>query len=130
LLLRNGERFATLCTQIQNIISDLVFKQISIQMEKVAKALLIYREEAKLLGPYIYNSWIEQFKTSLLNRKKHEFWEEVIVKEGLGLISANENDMSTVTEQEVEDFYKLNLNKAVATTEADNIDVDDLFANM
>jgi ATP-dependent DNA helicase 2 subunit 2 len=131
LLLRNGERFVTLCTQIQNVISDLVFKQIAIQDEKVVKALWIFREEARQMGPFYYNNWIETFKASLVARKRSDFWEQVIVKEGLGLIGVSDSDMSTVTDAECEEFYKFGGGKGLVHDGADdNIDIDDLFEDM
>lgn len=133
LLLKRGEKFATLCTQIQNVISDLVFKSMTVQYEKVAMAMMMYREEAKILGPYRYNEWIVEFKKSLLARNKQEFWEQVLVKEAFGLIGANESDMSTITANEVEEFYNTNVaskSSSAGDDNADYVDADDLFANM
>ncbi|XP_058816505.1 X-ray repair cross-complementing protein 5 [Topomyia yanbarensis] len=131
LLLKRGEKFATLSNQIQTVISDLVFKSMTIQQEKIAMAVMMYREEAKILGPYRYNNWIGEFKKSLLARNKQEFWEQVIVKERFGLIDATESEASTVTANEVEDFYNVVTSKVSTSGDnADYIDADDLFANM
>ncbi|XP_053692028.1 X-ray repair cross-complementing protein 5-like [Sabethes cyaneus] len=132
LLLKRGEKFATVCVQIQNVITDLVFKSMTIPHEKVAMAIMMYREEAKLLGPYRYNDWIGEFKKSLLARNKQEFWEQVVVKERFGLISSEESEMSTVSAEEVEKFYSAAVTSRVGTEEnnADYVDADDLFANM
>ncbi|XP_055639122.1 X-ray repair cross-complementing protein 5 [Toxorhynchites rutilus septentrionalis] len=131
LLLKRGEKFATVCTQLQRVISDLVFKSMTIQYEKIAMSIMMYREEAKLLGPYRYNEWIVEFKKSLFGRNKHEFWEQIIVKERFGLIEANESDMSTVTADEGREFYSISsANKTVSEDNVDYIDADDLFANM
>ncbi|XP_058449906.1 X-ray repair cross-complementing protein 5 isoform X2 [Malaya genurostris] len=132
LLLKRGEKLATLCTQIQNVISDLVFKSMSIQQEKVAMALMMYREEAKILGPYRYNNWIVEFKKSLLARNKHAFWEQVIVMERFGLIDFTESEASTVTSEEVEEFYSIQVASKASTSgdNADYVDADELFANM
>uniref|UniRef100_A0A1Q3EZ12 Putative dna-binding subunit of a dna-dependent protein kinase ku80 autoantigen n=1 Tax=Culex tarsalis TaxID=7177 RepID=A0A1Q3EZ12_CULTA len=132
LLLKRGEKFATVCTQIQNVISDLVFKSMTVQTEKVAMAIMIYREEAKLLGPYRYNEWIGEFKKSLLSRNKQEFWEQIVVQERFGLIGTVESEMSTITANEVEEFYNIGVTSKVGNAEdnADYVDADDLFANM
>lgn len=132
LLLKRGEKFATVCTQIQNVISDLVFKSMTAQYEKIAMAIMIYREEAKLLGPYRYNEWIGEFKKSLLSRNKQEFWEQIVVRERFGLIGTSESEMSTVTANEVEEFYSIGVTSKVenAQDNADYVDADDLFANM
>lgn len=132
LLLKRGEKFATLCVQIQNVISDLVFKSMTVQYEKVAMAMMMYREEAKIMGPYRYNEWITDFKKSLLARSKQEFWEQVVVRERFGLIGSTESDMSTVPADEVEEFYSVNTAPKASGTDdnADYVDADDLFANM
>lgn len=133
LLLKRGEKFATVCTQIQNVISDLVFKSMTAQNEKVAMAIMIYREEAKLLGPYRFNEWIAEFKKSLLSRNKQEFWEQIIVQERFGLIGAAESEMSTISANEVEEFYNIGAASKVGNNDEDNadyVDADDLFANM
>lgn len=132
-LLRRGERFATLCQQIQVVINDLVCKSMTPQTEKVAMALVIYREEAKILGSFHYNQWIVEFKNTLLSRNKIEVWDDIIIKHALGLISAEESETSTVTPEEVEEFYKFR--KALNTTSdgthpIDDVDVDDLFGAM
>ncbi|XP_019526576.3 X-ray repair cross-complementing protein 5 [Aedes albopictus] len=132
LLLKRGEKFATLCGQIQNVISDLVFKSMTVQYEKVAMAMMMYREEAKIMGPYRYNEWIAEFKKSLLARNKQEFWEQVVVRERFGLIGMGESDMSTITADEVEEFYNVNTvpKSSESGADADYVDADDLFANM
>ncbi|XP_062546603.1 X-ray repair cross-complementing protein 5 [Armigeres subalbatus] len=132
LLLKRGEKFVILCGQIQNVISDLVFKSMTIQYEKVAMAMMMYREEAKLMGPYRYNEWIAEFKKSLLSRNKQEFWEKVVLRERFGLIGTSESDMSTITTDEVEEFYNVNIAPKASSADdnADYVDADDLFANM
>lgn len=134
--MHRGERFATLCLQIQNVISDLVFKTVVISNLKVARAIMIYREEAKLLGPFRYNEWIKEFKTMLLKRNKMEFWENVIVKEQFGLIGFKDSEMSTITDKEVMEFYEINLGAGTtnvgdgAAGDDDDEDVNDLLDGM
>lgn len=131
-LLRRGEKFATLCLQIQNVIGDLVFKTVVVQMEKCAMAIMMYREEARVLGAFRYNEWILEFKQMLLTRKKLNVWENIIVKERFGLISAEESETSTVSEAEVAEFYA-NIGDASASIThiiPDDDDVDELFGNM
>lgn len=130
-LLRRGEKFATLCTQIQNVISDLIFKTVVIQMEKCAMAIMMYREESKIMGAFRYNEWILEFKQILLVRKKIEVWENIIVKECFGLISSEESETSTVAIDEVKEFYS---NIGGATVDSTNLfeddDMDELFGDM
>lgn len=131
-LLRRGERFATLATQIQSVIEKLVFISVAISEEKVLRAIVMYREEAKLLAPYSFNEWIVRFKASLLQRRKLDAWEKLIVAERLGLITSRESTFSTVTDGEAEEFYRSDTGNgdqnAVAIDDDEND--DDLFANM
>ncbi len=130
-LLLKGEKFATVCTQMQNVLHNLVFKAMDLQTEKVGRAIMMFREQAILMGAYRYNEWVTEFKKILLERNKIEVWETIFVNERFGLISAKECEMSTVTDAEVEEFYK-----SQSTTARNNVDdimdddLDDLLANM
>lgn len=130
-LLLKGEKFTTVCNQMQNVLHSLVFKTIQLQQEKVGRAIMMFREQAILMGAYRYNEWVVEFKKMLLDRNKVDVWENIFVKEKFGLISATECEMSTVTEEEVNEFYK---NEFTGTRgSADNMmddDLDDLLANM
>lgn len=130
-LLLKGEKFTTVCNQMHNVLHNLVFKAVQLQTEKIARAIMMYREQAILMGAYRYNEWVIEFKKILLERNKEEVWENIFVKERFGLISAKQCEMSTVTDEEVEEFYK---SECTGTrTDADNImddDLDDLLANM
>lgn len=133
-LLRRGERFGTLCMQMQSVIADLVFKSVVVQDEKLLKALMAYRLQAVELGAYRYNEWIVEFKDTLLSRNKEMVWQNVIVAERLGLITSTESEISTVTDDESRAFYT----NAVAGGSAsgagaaaeDEADMDDLLGNM
>lgn len=133
-LLQRGERFDTLAVQIQNVISNFVLKSVALPVEKVLRAVMIYREEAKLLAPYRYNEWIVEFKATLLQRRKLDTWEKIIVAEKFGLITSTESDRSTVTEEQAAEFYKIDSassgrgGSGAADEEAD--DVNDLFDEM
>lgn len=130
-LLKRGEKFATLCIQIQNVISDLIFKSIEIQRNKVCGTIMAYREEAKTMGAFRYNEWILNFKKDLLNRGKEDFFTDVIVKEGFGLISAKDTTESAVTDEEVVEFYKNIVDTNKESKEDEYLEnVDDLFDDM
>lgn len=104
-LLDRGEPFNMLATQIQNVIMNLMVKSMVAMDEKIHKALLVYRETAKQKAPFQYNTFIEKFKVDLHDRNKTELW-DLIVKEGLGLITRHEGEMSTVSDEEANEFYK------------------------
>ncbi|KAJ6645641.1 X-ray repair cross-complementing protein 5 [Pseudolycoriella hygida] len=130
-LLLKGEKFATICNQMQNVLYNLVFKAVQLQTEKIARSVMMYREQAILLGAYRYNEWVVEFKKILLERNKVDVWENIFVQERFGLISAKECEMSTISDEEVEAFYK---NEVAGTRSgADDMqddDLDDLLANM
>lgn len=132
-LFRRGEKFTTLCQQIQRVISDLVLQSIVCPTKKVSMALMIYREEAKVIGAFRYNEWIVEFKKMLMTRQKVAVWDDIVVREGYGLITADESETSTVTALEGKEFYTLGLSGAGAATslmEDDDEDIDDLIGNM
>lgn len=130
-LLLKGEKFTTVSTQMENVLHNLVFKAMLLQTEKIARSIMMYREQAILHGAYRYNEWVTEFKKILLERQKPDVWENIIVQQRFGLISAKECEMSTVTDEEIEEFYKSEC--SVATSAADVMmddDLDDLLANM
>ncbi|XP_055681536.1 X-ray repair cross-complementing protein 5 [Lutzomyia longipalpis] len=131
-LMHRGEKFSTICGQIQNVISSLVFSAAILQREKVFKAIFAFREGAMHLdAAYSYNDWITAFRERLIERKKGDMWEDIVVKERLGLISRAEHSGSTVTEDEAKAFYEIDVNAAAATAiGAPSMDVDDLFDDM
>lgn len=132
-LLRRGERFAPLAIQMQNVIQELVFKPVEIIEDRVLRAIMMYRQQAIQLAPYSFNEWINEFKTSLLQRRKLDEWQKLIVAEGFGLITRDESENSTVTAEEATAFYRndstaMNPNMTEAMNDDEN--VDDLFDNM
>lgn len=130
-LLIKGEKFTTVSNQMQNVLHNLLFKTLQVQMEKIARAIMMYREQAILMGAFRYNEWVTEFKKILLERGKVDVWQNIFVNEKFGLISAKEAEMSTVTDEEVEEFYKSEF--ADTNKIADDImddDLDELLANM
>lgn len=131
LLVERGENFTKVCTQIRNIISDLIFKSMTNQNEKIAEAMMTFREEAKFYGPWEYNDWIKELKIQIINRKKFDFWEEVVVKEQLGLIPISESDLVTsLTDEEAQEFYRISSSLSADKTNVTEESVDDLLDNI
>ncbi|XP_059617558.1 X-ray repair cross-complementing protein 5 [Phlebotomus argentipes] len=132
-LMHRGEKFSSLCAQIQAVISSLVFSATVLQREKVVKAMVALREGSKVMhATYNYNDWITEFKNRLVERKKGDFWTDVIVQENLGLVSAAEHSDSTITEEEAKVFYEIDTEAATATASGTGAggNVDDLFDDM
>lgn len=132
-LLRRGEKFSTLCAQIQAVIADLVLKSVRVQTQKVAMAIMVYREEARLIGAWRYNEWIAEFKRLLVARHKLGVWQDIVVGERLGLITADDSETSTVSQREAQEFYGLAGVSGKAGAEEDDGDddnIDDLIGNM
>uniref|UniRef100_A0A182QXW6 Ku domain-containing protein n=1 Tax=Anopheles farauti TaxID=69004 RepID=A0A182QXW6_9DIPT len=132
LLLRRGEKFTTVATQLQNAVFELLFTSMRPPGNKVNAAVMVYRSEAIKLGPYRYNEWITEFKETLLSHNKKQFWEQVIVGERMGLISAHESDMSTVSDEQAASFYKLPTESTVMEKKSDDdfIDPDSLLDDL
>lgn len=128
-LLKKGERFTTVTDQMQTVIFDLIFRTASLQLEKILECLVMYREQSKIYGPFTYNNWIKELKTSIVQRNRVDFWQEAIVKEGLGLITVNESPISTVSIEDQLEFYEISSKDAHQTVamEADEDDLDALL---
>lgn len=126
-LLKKGERFSTVAEQMQTVIFDLIFRTASLQHEKILECLLMYREQSKIYGPFTYNNWLKELKTSITQRNRLDIWQDAIVKEGLGLITINESPISTVTIEDQLEFYEIS-SKDTHQTVAMEADEDDLDA--
>lgn len=113
---QNFDRYAEM---IQSVIERLLFKSVNIQTEKITLALETYRKEAELYNADGFNSWMTNLKTQIQSRKMYEFWENVIVKNSIGLISESSGQQS---------FFITNNENAME--EEDNRDVDDMFNEM
>lgn len=132
-LLNRGEPFTTLANQLKIVINSIVTKSVVVPEEKVAMAILVYREQAKLKSTTNYNEWIKEFKASLLQRGKSNLWEKLIQYEQLGLITAKESELSAVTDEQATEFYKLNGqdgNGNNSNGEDDEDDVENLFDDL
>lgn len=128
-LVSKGERFSTVAEQIQTVIYDLIFRTASLQLEKVLECLVVFREKSKTHGPFTYNNWIKELKNAIIQRNRLEFWQDSIVREGLGLITVNEAAISTVTIADQLEFYEFTAKDPQQTIamEAED-DEDDLDA--
>lgn len=126
-LLKRGERFGKLAEQMQTVIYDLIFRTASPQNEKILECIMMYREQAKIYGPFSYNTWLKELKELIIQKNRLDFWTNSIVKEGFGLVTINEAPISTVTIDEQIDFYEISAKQAVSTSVIDQDD-DDLDA--
>lgn len=104
-LFNGGEPLDKLALQIQDVIVQLATKSLVSMDDKIHQALDSYREVAKQKAPFKYNEWIEKFKDLLKEREMVKLW-ELIVNERLGLITAQESELSTVTDANAAAFYK------------------------
>lgn len=131
-LLKNGELLRTLIPQIEKVIDTLAFQSVEVPEEKISKALRVYRDAAKMMGPFRYNEWIGSFKAQMLERDRHDLWHKIIVAERLGLITATESENSTIIEADAEEFYRIaedNTNDSAILADDDN-DVGGMFDDM
>lgn len=112
-LLKRGENYKTIATQMQNVIVRIITQSMSIPEDKIKRAIMTYRENAKLMGPIRYNDWMFEFRDWLKSQRKENVWQTFIVNERFGLITAEESLLSEVTEDDAMKFY----NTEVPTTE-------------
>lgn len=132
-LYRRGERFHVLAKQMQNIINELTFKTVTMANQKISEAMFSLRETAKEKAPYIFNEWVVEFKEKLIQRGKLTFWNDYIVKNHLGLITAEESEMSTVSEEDANNFYQNKKHTAAPDSGIDQEmaeNLDDMFNEM
>lgn len=124
--------FPKVSEQLANVLYDLIFKTMTDQSEKVCDTMTTFREFAKFYGPYVYTDWIRNVKTTVVTRRKVDFWENVVVRNRLGIISASESEqVVSVTDEEAEEFYRVNIGaSASGAGQDDEVDVDDLFGQM
>lgn len=127
ILIDKGIKFSILSSQIQSVIYDLIFRTTTLSMQKVIEAILMYREQAKMYGPLAFNKWIRELKDSLLTKNRMDLFESIMVKEGLGLLSREENAISDVDQMEQIGFFdvvvkKTNLNTSMNQDDEDNLD--------
>ncbi|XP_055855945.1 uncharacterized protein LOC129919122 [Episyrphus balteatus] len=121
-------KFHQYSIQMCSVISDLLFKSMTKQYEKIRKALMVYREiSITANSSYDYNDWMRDVRAKVIERKMFDFWEDVIVKEKLGLCSEEDPQVEN-------DFYDISKEIAassnVDTLMEDDEDVEDLFGNM
>lgn len=106
--------------QLQEVIETLLFKSISVQTEKIVTAMENYKLEAEKYNASIYNSWMQELKNKIESRKMFSFWDEVVVKRSIGLITDN-SDQSN--------FFNIN-KESMDSHENNNLEVDDMFIDM
>lgn len=127
-LFNRGERFDILTTQLENVILQIVLKSMDLIIEKVIKAIFVYREFAKQKAPYRFNEWIANFKEVLDQHGKFDLWMQLVVNERLGLITSNESELSTVSEAEAKAFIRVqDTNAGTSAIVDDDNDLNDNF---
>ena len=129
-LLKKGERFGKLAEQIQTVIYDLIFRTTAIQKEKILECIMMYREQSKIYAPFNYNKWLKDMKDVIVQKNRLDFWQDSIVKEGFGLITNKEAQISTVTVKEQQEFYEIAVKETNRNTSIVNESDDDLDAYM
>lgn len=127
-LLKKGERFGRIVEQMQTVIHDLLFRTASVQTEKILECLMMFREQSKVYGPFSYNNWLKEFKNTVVQRNRLQFWQDSIVKEGFGLITINESPISTVTIEQQLEFYEVTSKDVSMSVSMDVGDDDELDA--
>lgn len=126
-LISQGEPLEIVSDQIIEVIERLVFQTLGSNYNKPLLALKSLREECVIHNPLIFNNWIIQLKTVLLERSKMDFL-NIIIDQKLGLISKEENSDSTATDNNIVSFYEIKSNPTSgAVDDMDTTDIDNLF---
>ncbi|XP_061387015.1 uncharacterized protein LOC133321959 [Musca vetustissima] len=106
--------FESIFANVRDIIWQLLFKKEvdssylnDNNIEKATSLLRQYKQDACHHSPYDYNNWIEKVKEELLNRQQFDFWQNVIVKEQLGLCwSGDSKGFQNLEEEMPKEFYE------------------------
>lgn len=126
-LVSQGEPLVAVSEQMIDVIERLVFQTLDTNYNKPLLALKTLREECVAHNPSIFNNWIVQMKTVLLERSKESFF-TFVIDQKLGLISKEENADSTATDINIASFYNIKPDKINDDIDdMDTSDIDDLF---
>ncbi|XP_055387332.1 uncharacterized protein LOC129615929 [Condylostylus longicornis] len=94
--------------EMRSVINKILFKTPPVPKEKLLATFKTYRDEACFYNPYDYNDWIREIKSNLIERKMVDAWEEIIVKNQLGLLWARDCDFfDDIEDKEPIEFYKI-----------------------
>ncbi|XP_065356390.1 uncharacterized protein LOC135950791 [Calliphora vicina] len=98
-------------SQARDMVWLLLFGEPSLTVENsktAAELLEKYKRDAVFYCPWDYNDWIPKVRDELLKKKYFEFWQEVVVKNELGLCWAGDSDyFDDMKDNEPIEFYKV-----------------------
>uniref|UniRef100_A0A336LQW3 CSON001170 protein n=1 Tax=Culicoides sonorensis TaxID=179676 RepID=A0A336LQW3_CULSO len=98
--------FDAAAQQLRDILHNLTFKSFDPLRLKILKGIVSYRYKAIEVNPQSYNEFIKNYKNELLSKGMHDFFTEMIVNEGNGLILSSESNLCDVTLEAGEEFLK------------------------
>ncbi|XP_047480476.1 X-ray repair cross-complementing protein 5-like [Penaeus chinensis] len=112
LLAGEAPNFNLICSQLGDVVMQLLDSiggggaTSAAVTTKILDCLENFRRESCGIDPAVYNKFITSMKDTVTTRSLNEFWSRV--KEGnYGLISSNENMRSTVSAEEAEAFWQV-----------------------
>lgn len=124
--------FGEVCQQLTHRIEQLLSNKNTQYYMKSITCIQAFREQSvKLANAEHYNSYLQSLKGSIPNRGLEVFW-ELLVQDGLTLISKDEVEGSTVSKAEANQFLVAEEQKeeAAPAPVEDTGDVDDLLDMM
>ncbi|XP_070533798.1 X-ray repair cross-complementing protein 5-like [Ptychodera flava] len=104
---KHEDRFTEAAKQMQERIRSLVLDSFRDQFyDKAMECLKVLREESAKLGePDMFNSFLKEFKETLTEKNKTNFWDKMYT-ESLTLIDSSESSETKVTKQEAKKFLE------------------------
>lgn len=120
-------KFNYYASQIRAVIKDLIFKHKTfdeMNVDKIISAITVYRKRCFIFNAFDdYNLWISSIKTEVVNRRMLKFWQEVVVKNELGLCFIGELSLDEQIKEK--EFYSLEFSDSQAASEAAEIGLND-----
>ncbi|XP_017466834.1 PREDICTED: X-ray repair cross-complementing protein 5 [Rhagoletis zephyria] len=100
-------KFQVYAQQMRNVIWALLFESKgSVNYKKMEEALTIYRKKCYDFNSFDdYNKWIREVKEKVLQNELQDFWQNVIVKNDLGLCFVRTDSLES--KRSLDKFYEL-----------------------
>ncbi|XP_076457066.1 X-ray repair cross-complementing protein 5-like [Babylonia areolata] len=128
---KDQDLFEEACRQMEDRVSQLVMDSFGQQFYgKAMDCLKTLRQEAiKKSEPGSFNDFIQDFKDTLIEKGKRDFWDR-IVQEKQGLISKVECEESEFSKEEADTFIADEVKKEEAAPAQEEETADDLLADL
>lgn len=130
-LSNNDKKLISLAPEMTEAIESLIYYNIDGNYNKALDALSFFRSECVKAEPSHYNSWLQKFRTALVDRKKQEVI-DLITERQLNFILKGENPLSTYDTEDSHDDSQAYENDTIPNSTDLNLPstVNDMFDEM